>query len=70
MVALGLSLAQQEAENDAPLVPRTSVVLVAMLAIAGTATKANAQDKLDRALRDGKSSGRSAARHRQGEARI
>ena len=36
--------------------PRHLVVLVAMLAIAGTAT-ANAQDKLDRALRDGKNSG-------------
>ena len=37
--------------------PRSLVVLVAMLAIAGTATTANAQDKLDRALRDGKNSG-------------
>src|SRR5829696_8847136 len=38
--------------------PRPSVALVAMLAIAGTASTASAQDKLDRALRDGKKSGK------------
>ena len=37
--------------------PRSVVALVAVLAFAGTATTANAQDKLDRALRDGKKSG-------------
>ena len=37
--------------------PRQLVGLVAMLAIAGAATTANAQDKLDRALRDAKNSG-------------
>jgi hypothetical protein len=37
--------------------PRSPVVLVAMLAIAGTAATASAQDKLDRALREGKKSG-------------
>ena len=38
--------------------PRSIVALIAMLAIAGTATTANAQDKLDRALREGKNSGK------------
>src|SRR5688572_7485623 len=38
--------------------PRSVVALVAVLAFAGTATSANAQDKLDRALRDGKKSGK------------
>src|SRR6185436_3537480 len=37
--------------------PRSLVVLVAMLAFAGTAATASAQDKLDRALREGKASG-------------
>ena len=40
-------------------VPRHLVVLVATLAIAASASTANAQDKLDRALRDGKNSGQS-----------
>ncbi|HEX6163526.1 MAG TPA: S8 family peptidase, partial [Vicinamibacterales bacterium] len=38
--------------------PRSVVALVAMLAVAGTATTAAAQDKLDRALREGKNSGK------------
>ena len=38
--------------------PQSLVAMVAMLAIAGTATTASAQDKLDRALREGKSSGK------------
>ena len=37
--------------------PRPVVGMAALLAIAGTATTAHAQDKLDRALRDGKNSG-------------
>src|SRR5688572_10322802 len=41
-----------------PWLPRSVVALVAVLAFAGTATSANAQDKLDRALRDGKKSGK------------
>ena len=38
--------------------PRLSFALAALLAFAGSVTTANAQDKLDRALRDGKRSGR------------
>src|SRR5688572_33494414 len=38
--------------------PYSFVALVATLAIAGTATTANAQDKLDRALRAGQGSGK------------
>ena len=41
-----------------------------MLAFAGTAATASAQDKLDRALREGKNVRQGAARHRQGEARL
>ena len=37
---------------------RSSAALVAMLAIAGTPTMASAQDKLDRALREGGRSGK------------
>ena len=41
--------------------PRFLVALFAMLAIAGNATTANAQDKLDRALRNGQHSGKASA---------
>src|SRR6478735_5270201 len=42
-----------------PLSPRIHCALVAMLAVAAVASPAAAQDKLDRALRDGKQSGKS-----------